>query len=182
MQRKLPQDDDPPGVDLPYPAMSVRGHDAGVTAILPLPCGKDIVVTGSYDDHIRVYSIQPLQETHGLRKTRLLAEANLGGGVWRLRLIRYDGGDGRGKGEGTWRALILASCMHAGARVVRISGSDGSTGDVVLEVLGRFEEHRSMNYASDFQPGSERDGQGELVCVSTSFYDKLLCLWTIKLG
>lgn len=168
-------------VELPYPPVNVRGHEAGVTAILPLPCGKDIVVTGSYDDHIRVYSIQPLQETFGARKTRLLAEANLGGGVWRLRLIKYDG-DGQGGGPQPWRAFILASCMHAGARIVRISGASDGAGHVELDVLGRFEEHKSMNYASDFQPGSELESHGQLVCVSSSFYDKLLCLWTIKLG
>jgi diphthamide biosynthesis protein 7 len=178
---KLPQDDTSLDIGLPFPAMGVRGHDAGVTAILPLPGGRDIVVTGSYDDHIRVYSIQPLQETLGLRKTSLLAETDLGGGVWRLRLIKYDRG-GQGGEAGPWRAVILASCMHAGARIVQIRGSDDNIGIVELEILGRFEEHKSMNYASDFQPGSEVDGHGELVCVSTSFYDKLLCLWVIKLG
>lgn len=178
---KLPQENDSLDIERPYPVMAVRGHDAGVTAILPLPCGKDIVVTGSYDDHIRVYSIQPLQETFGLRKTSLLAETNLGGGVWRLRLIQYSC-DGQGRGLGKWRALILASCMHAGARIVQIRGSDDNVDNVELEILGRFEEHKSMNYASDFQPGTGLDGQGELVCVSSSFYDKLLCLWTIQLG
>lgn len=178
---KPPQDDAPLDIELPFSTMSVRGHDAGVTAILPLPCGKDIVVTGSYDDHIRVYSIQPLQETLGLRKTSLLAEAKLGGGVWRLRLIKYGRGGQEG-GAGTWEAFILASCMHAGARILQIRGSDQDTGNVELEVLGQFEEHKSMNYASDFQPGTEVDDHGELVCVSTSFYDKLLCLWAINLS
>ncbi|KAB5542623.1 hypothetical protein GE09DRAFT_248144 [Coniochaeta sp. 2T2.1] len=168
-------------VQLPYETMRIRGHEAGVTAILPLPCGKDIVVTGSYDDHIRVFSIQPLHETYGLRKTSLLAEVNLGGGVWRLRLVKVDS-SAQGGGGGGWTAIILASCMHAGARIVRIKGSADGNQDVELEILGRFEEHKSMNYASDFQPGSERDGDSELVCVSTSFYDKLLCLWTVKIG
>lgn len=177
-----PQHDGSLEIELPYPAMNVRGHGAGVTAILPLLCGKDIVVTGSYDDHIRVYSIQPLQETFGLRKTRLLAETNLGGGVWRLHLIKYECG-GQGEGAiGPWRAFILASCMHAGARIVRVSGPSDGIGEVNIDILGRFEEHKSMNYASDFQPASELDGRGELVCVSTSFYDKLLCLWSIRLG
>ncbi|OIW26799.1 hypothetical protein CONLIGDRAFT_656110 [Coniochaeta ligniaria NRRL 30616] len=181
VKEQLPQDDASLSIELPHSPVSVRGHDAGVTAILPLPCGNDIVVTGSYDDHIRVYSIQPLHETLGLRKASLLAETNLGGGVWRLRLIKCDRG-GQGRGAGTWKALILASCMHAGARIVQIRGSDDNIGNVELEILGRFEEHKSMNYASDFQPGTNVDGPGELVCVSTSFYDKLLCLWTFKLG
>lgn len=177
---KLSTDDDTLDIGLPFSAMSIRGHDAGVTAILPLPCGKDIVVTGSYDDHIRVFSIQPLHETFGAPKTKLLAEANLGGGVWRLRLIKHESG-GQGGGANTWRALVLASCMHAGARIVQLKGADDNGGEVVIEVLGRFEEHRSMNYASDFRPGSEVGDGGKLVCISTSFYDKLLCLWSIEL-
>jgi diphthamide biosynthesis protein 7 len=181
LEQKPSQNGTSLNVQLPYPAMNVRGHDAGVTAILPLPCGNDIVVTGSYDDQVRVYTIQPLQETYGLRKARVLAEANLGGGVWRLRLIKYDRGC-QGEGTGRWQAFILASCMHAGARILRLSGPVDGIGEIELDVLGRFEAHKSMNYASDFQPGSELDGQEELVCVSTSFYDKLLCLWTIKLS
>lgn len=50
--------------------------------------------------------------------------------------------------------------------------------DWSFEVLGRFEEHRSMNYGSDVQPG---DGRLRTI-VSTSFYDKLLCLWHFDVG
>ncbi|RKU45632.1 hypothetical protein DL546_000817 [Coniochaeta pulveracea] len=165
-----PDDESSLEVQVVYGPMQVPGHNAGVTAIQPLPCGKDIVVTGSYDDHIRVYSIQGLHETYGMRKTKLLAEENLGGGVWRLRLIKTEQANGR------WKALLLASCMHAGARVIEVVGSED--GEVELKCLARFEEHKSMNYAGDFQPGSQ---DGELVCVSSSFYDKLLALWSVRL-
>jgi diphthamide biosynthesis protein 7 len=61
--------------------------------------------------------------------------------------------------------------MHAGSRVMRLcKGSDGLW---MFEVLARFEEHRSMNYGSDVQP---TDAKLKSI-VSTSFYDKLLCLW-----
>lgn len=56
-----------------------KTHQAGVTAILPL--ADDLIVTGSYDDHIRL-SFAP---TSGRRKT--LTELHLGGGVWRLKLL-----------------------------------------------------------------------------------------------
>ena len=60
--------------------------------------------------------------------------------------------------------------MHAGARIVELSRSqDGWE----LEVLARFEEHKSMNYGSDMQPSEDT----VKTIVSTSFYDKLLCLW-----
>lgn len=57
-------------------------HQAGVTAILPLT--NELLVTGSYDDHIRLFS----GPTVGRRQ--VLAELNLGGGVWRLKLMDRD--------------------------------------------------------------------------------------------
>ncbi|KAI5209884.1 WD40 repeat-like protein [Aureobasidium subglaciale] len=140
-----------------------RIHQAGVTAILPLPHHPDILVTGSYDDHIRILST-PL-----IGRKQVLAEENLQGGVWRLKMLKSEPEVGK--------FTILASCMHAGARIVEIR-KDGS-GEWTVEVLARFEEHKSMNYGSDVQPGSESGG--EQTIVSTSFYDKLLCLWRYNL-
>lgn len=56
-----------------------KSHEAGVTSILPL--AKDLLITGSYDDRIRLLSAPAL----GRRK--ILAELNLGGGVWRLKML-----------------------------------------------------------------------------------------------
>lgn len=144
---------------------NIRGHQAGVTAILPLEIGSEggesILVTGSYDDHARVYVLRD-------GAPQLLTKANLGGGVWRLKLIRH-----HVDGEGDFSTVVLASCMHAGARILRVHGN---VYQCQIQVLARFEEHKSMNYGSDFQPGSGVAGQ-PLRCVSTSFYDKLLCLW-----
>jgi diphthamide biosynthesis protein 7 len=147
------------------PALQSRGHDAGVTAILPLfeeEAGNELVVTGSYDEHIRLFLVPPFG------RPKNLIEGKLGGGVWRLKLIDLDTTPGHEYG---WRARILASCMHAGTRVVELLKT--ADGEYRLQVLGRFEEHKSMNYGSDFQPG----WRDKLAVVSTSFYDKLLCLW-----
>ena len=54
-------------------------HEAGVTAILPLT--SNLLLTGSYDDRIRLISHQ----SNG-RPQRLL-DCSLGGGVWRLKLL-----------------------------------------------------------------------------------------------
>ncbi|KAI5919722.1 hypothetical protein F4810DRAFT_686098 [Camillea tinctor] len=171
---------DEDAIDTPYPIVAFRGHGAGVTAILPLPLpptSKDrIVVTGSYDDRLRVYSARA-QDEGGvvLQSPKLVAEENLGGGVWRLKLIRLDEASKVGTSDQTrWAALILASCMHAGSRILEVSGDYNER--CYVKVLGRFEEHKSMNYGSDFEPGSEQLGR-VLRCVSTSFYDRLLCLW-----
>ena len=70
--------------------------------------------------------------------------------------------------------VILACCMHAGTRVVRLCKGENAWD---FEVLARFEEHRSMNYGADFQPGGT--GAGRRI-VSISFYDKLMCLWKFQ--
>lgn len=54
-------------------------HQAGVTAIIPLT--TELIVTGSYDDHIRLISAP----SQGRR--RVLADEDLGGGVWRLKSL-----------------------------------------------------------------------------------------------
>ncbi|QUC18796.1 uncharacterized protein UV8b_03037 [Ustilaginoidea virens] len=160
--------------DAVHPVASIRGcHDAGVTAILPLPRwaagGGRVVLTGSYDDHLRVLAIHDLHESHGAKKAQLLGDINLGGGVWRLDLIDMHP---RGSHTAGVAVRVLASCMHAGVRIVGIHTDDGQTW--TCELLARFEEHKSMNYAADFV--RKRDGKG-LACISTSFYDRLLCLW-----
>ncbi|KEQ99472.1 hypothetical protein AUEXF2481DRAFT_972 [Aureobasidium subglaciale EXF-2481] len=138
-----------------------RIHQAGVTAILPLPSHPDILVTGSYDDNIRILST-PL-----IGRKQILAEEDLQGGVWRLKMLKSEPEAGN--------FTILASCMHAGARIVQVQRRGEGEEEWEIEVLARFEEHKSMNYGSDVQPGSESGG--EQTIISTSFYDKLLCLW-----
>ncbi|EFX00763.1 hypothetical protein CMQ_1844 [Grosmannia clavigera kw1407] len=162
-----PKDGLPPKTSLD--ACILSGHGAGVTAILPLPIdmsdGGKVVLTGSYDDHIRVYSIQSPLDTGGAHQTSCLASKHLGGGVWRLKLVRQQPPDE----DNCWQLRVLASCMHAGVRILDINGD--TSGNCQIYVVTRFEEHKSMNYGSDVQPGLSS------LCVSTSFYDRLLCLW-----
>ncbi|KAI1478566.1 hypothetical protein F4774DRAFT_385356 [Daldinia eschscholtzii] len=167
-------------IEASHPPIIFKGHGAGVTAILPLnlqiSLHDSVIVTGSYDDYIRVYAFDEQRNGVPPYRPRLLAEQNLQGGVWRLKLIRLEKASAYTKGENQpWKVFVLASCMHAGSRVLEISGSTEPE-FCGIKVLGRFEEHKSMNYGSDFQPGSEV-GDRNLRCVSTSFYDKLLCLW-----
>lgn len=164
------------GPETPYSAVTIKGqHEAGVTSILPLPRwtadGGRLVVTGSYDDCLRLFAIHDLQDTYGMKRVKLLAEVNLGGGVWRLNLIDSEGSSPDGAGSFSLRVLV--SCMHAGARIVQVRTEDWQAWE--CKVLARFEEHKSMNYASDFIRSS--GSTGGLTCVSTSFYDQLLCLW-----
>ncbi|OGE49756.1 hypothetical protein PENARI_c020G06510 [Penicillium arizonense] len=124
-----------------------RHHTAGVTAILPLgvPLFDDapVLLTGSYDEGLRVY--------HATRRGEVLAEQCLDGGVWRLQLLNTtqvpESADALNVTE--WSFLVLASCMHAGTRLVRVTCTqqDG-TPEWGIEVLAKFTEHESMNYAS----------------------------------
>jgi diphthamide biosynthesis protein 7 len=175
-------------------AQGLRGHEAGVTAILPLPlgtvAGKDILLTGSYDDHVRVYAVHDYRPGQS-RNPKILAENNLGGGVWRLKLMNLTANH-KPKPTDPVTFIVLASCMHAGTRILRVAGS--LEGEWSIEVLARFEEHKSMNYGSDVQPLRKRDWMGlhpeadaeakldegrDWTIVSTSFYDRLLCVWKV---
>ncbi|GAM85550.1 hypothetical protein ANO11243_035570 [Dothideomycetidae sp. 11243] len=147
-----------------------RSHTAGVTAILPLSTTSkgSILLTGSYDDKLRVLRLVPG------RRTQVLAELDLGGGVWRLQFLS--------ESPGEW--CVLASCMHAGVRIVRIhfDGWEGvvdgeGDGEWELDVIGRFEKHQSMNYGSDVVPSATDCGRRTVV--STSFYDRLVCVWEV---
>ncbi|CRG88199.1 Isoleucine--tRNA ligase [Talaromyces islandicus] len=148
-----------------------RHHAAGVTSILPLPIpmlqNAPVLLTGSYDEYLRVY--------HATVRGAVLAEELLGGGVWRLQIIHTE------DSESGVSFFVLASCMHAGARIVRVSWKRGSLeelGEWDIQVLAQFTEHESMNYASGVWKTSA--DSSELVCVSSSFYDKRLCLWKVQ--
>jgi diphthamide biosynthesis protein 7 len=150
-------------------------HGAGVTAILPVYWDEVnmLILTGSYDDHIRL-----IQAPTSGRRT-VLAEMNLGGGVWRLKVLDRQSSQPQRPKWHPWtcdpvpdEVLLLVSCMHAGARIVRLSRAKETW---QFEVLAKFEEHKSMNYGSDCQ--SEKNGQGQWTFITTSFYDRLLCLW-----
>ncbi|KAI8932076.1 hypothetical protein NX059_010963 [Plenodomus lindquistii] len=152
-------------------------HGAGVTAILPIHLDGEgaLMITGSYDDHIRFIHVSKTG------RRNLLAETNLGGGVWRLKLLDRNPKLPAHHGVEKWRSepppeaiLLLVSCMHAGAQIVRLVKS-GETKEWGFEVVAKFEEHESMNYGSDSQP--ELNGVGERTFISTSFYDRRLCLW-----
>ncbi|PBP26001.1 putative WD-40 repeat-containing protein [Diplocarpon rosae] len=158
-------------------------HDAGVTAILPLPhCKSDdsaLLLTGSYDTHIRLYSIS---------HQRVMAQLDLGGGVYRLRLIQ----------EQNWPAhaprrfayLILACCMHGGTKVIDVRTV--STDDFVMEVVGSLNvpanDSGNYCYAADvLSPPHTTGSHGKNLSsirkrmfVSGSFVDRKLTSWLLN--
>lgn len=149
-------------------------HHAGVTAILPLSLSAsdedDLFITGSYDEYVRVLALPKIGG-----RTKVLAEKQLGGGVWRLKLL-----DTIYTFEKGVHLVVLASCMHAGARLLKVTRSD-NTRCWSINVIAKFEEHDSMNYASDGRiQRFDEDHSSGYTCVSTSFYDRKLCVWTVE--
>ncbi|KAI4213397.1 MAG: hypothetical protein LQ351_003897 [Letrouitia transgressa] len=147
-----------------------KSHEAGVTAILPIRQldldELDCILTGSYDEHIRVIS------RGSNKRMMVLAEKRLDGGVWQLKPLPMP--EPKFLSE---RFYVLASCMHAGARVLEIRRSPERVWSI--GIIAKFDEHKSMNYASDVQPFHGRLEIKDLTAVSTSFYDKRLCVWNL---
>ncbi|KAL9100444.1 MAG: hypothetical protein Q9163_004189 [Psora crenata] len=149
-----------------------RIHTAGVTAIQPVPIQQgpmQVLITGSYDEYVRVVAV-------GLsgNSWTTLAEERLHGGVWKLQVLA----ESRAHEDGTVAFDVLASCMHAGTRVLRIGRS--SKQEWSIKVLAKFVEHDSMNYATVARKSLPNEGaHGSMIVVSTSFYDRKLCVWNI---
>ncbi|RMZ89147.1 hypothetical protein DV736_g3632, partial [Chaetothyriales sp. CBS 134916] len=155
-----------------------RCHEAGVTAILPLPSppppskGSSSpvpapvpipILTGSYDENIRLFCLSPT--SHKLSR-QPLASLALCGGVWRLQLMDHYAvvvaapqPDAKALLRYQQHYIILVSCMHAGARILRVvittyHDNDGEgewkwESDIQMEaVFGRG--HDTIVYACDF--------------------------------
>ena len=149
-------------------------HGASVTAILPINLSSEgrsfaeVLVTGSYDEFIRVLS----PKSNG--KWTVMAEKRLGGGVWRLKFLSHVPTSSVPPSHFT----ILASCMHAGARIVGIYHNTNDTWSI--KIFACLEEHESMNYGSDFVTTIDEESDKKTTTViSTSFYDKKLCVTRI---
>lgn len=77
--------------------------------------------------------------------------------------------------------------MHAGTRIVQVIHEEKKQAEEEewrFHILAKFEEHESMNYGSDFQPEltkEEKEEKEKKKIVSTSFYDRRLCLWTVEI-
>ena len=157
--------------DIANPLRDKSSHDAGVTALLPLVPVIDstqLILTGSYDENVRLLSIDEDYSQPGI-----LEEKNLGGGVWSLKQLFYRPPiDDIGASY-----MVLASCMHAGAQVLQVRQKRGDEGKWEINVRAKNVEHQSMNYASAGQLIYGETMTEGLLFVSTSFYDKKLCVW-----
>jgi diphthamide biosynthesis protein 7 len=165
----------------------LSGHDAGVTAILELPSPRSpngfVLLTGSFDDHVRVYATHYHPPLAPDKPPKALAKLKIGDGVWRLKFLNKpslleDAVAGVIDSVTETKYRILASCMRKGVRILEITES--SSGEWAINVLAKYCNHLSMNYASDVQPmpaKSPPEQNQKRICVTTSFYDKILRIW-----
>jgi diphthamide biosynthesis protein 7 len=71
--------------------------------------------------------------------------------------------------------IIRLTFSTVGARIIELKMSDT---ECDFKVVASVTIHKSMCYACDVQPAM-KSGEipGKRLVVSTSFYDKLLCVW-----
>ncbi|KAH8661660.1 hypothetical protein BGZ60DRAFT_433461 [Tricladium varicosporioides] len=190
--------------DMSYVTHLGRPHTAGVTAILFLPLAPYLTLkqdhdphnnlpsffflTGSYDDHVRLFVSEPNPN----RPARLLTSLNIGGGGWRLKFLQdYSVEEHPRSGM---KLLVLASCMFAGAKILELEGGEYDPDQPeaqtwTIKIVASMNVHQSMCYACDVQPWDPKVEGNITYCnnqpgvnekrlvVSTSFYDRLICLW-----
>ncbi|XP_039958356.1 diphthine methyltransferase [Bactrocera tryoni] len=130
--------------------LSNKSHNAGVTCMLSHPKQEHLLLTGSYDEHLRTFDTRSMKQP--------LGELNLGGGIWRLKMDPLE------------RDLILVACMYHNFSIVQLKGGQ-------LEaptLLGEYYEHKSICYGADWC--LDVSGDKNLYTATCSFYDHKLCV------
>lgn len=129
-----------------------KTHGAGVTCVVPSPRDENVVVTGSYDDHVRLWDVRSMKAP--------MSELNVGGGAWRCRW------------HSTRNALACAA-MGGGAVLVNVDEATGA-----LEEDFTYDEHESIVYGADWVRLAD-DGDSTDILVTCSFYDKSVRCWHV---
>ncbi|KAJ8730340.1 hypothetical protein PYW07_017378 [Mythimna separata] len=106
---------------------SNKRHEAGVTSIRSHADVEHQLLTGSYDEKVRIWDTRSLKSSIG--------EIDVGGGVWRLKWHPHK------------RDTVLAACMYGGFRVLRVSDQ--------TEILSEYLGHESIAYGADWQFDSD---------------------------
>jgi diphthamide biosynthesis protein 7 len=138
----------------------------GVCCIQTSPHEENVLVTGSYDEHIRVWDMR------SLGKPLVDRSLGLGGGVWKLKWSPFD------------KRFIAAACMHNGFYIVKLEGCD-------IDTVAEYKNHGSLAYGIDWCKAPDRRkwcreaedslddpcSPKESLLASCSFYDRSLHLW-----
>ncbi|KAK3224622.1 hypothetical protein Dsin_004484 [Dipteronia sinensis] len=134
--------------------LNSKVHTMGVCCITKSPSDPNTLLTGSYDEYLRVWDVRSISKPVSETSVRL------GGGVWRIKHHPFVPG------------LILTACMHNGFAVVKVDGEKA-------EVIETYTKHDSLAYGADWQRGGrplESKRKNNLVA-TCSFYDQHLRIW-----
>lgn len=168
------------GLPMPPAWTDRKIHGAGVTAILPVflqDVGRTVLITGSYDDRIRVLGVADASAP--TQRPKVLAEMNLGGGVWCFKVLSFSTPGSRK--DSRYVVRLLVCCMYAGARMVELAGTNAES-EWMVNVVAKFTEHESMCYGGDSWVVNRKDDDGPAsssMMATCSFYDKRVCLWRL---
>lgn len=134
---------------------NTKSHQMGVCCITQDPMNSNILLTGSYDEFLRVWDVRSTSKPVCERSLCL------GGGVWRIKYHPY------------MSNFVLAACMHNGFAIASIEEQN-------VHVVEKYCKHESLAYGADWQKG-EMNMQGiwnkGLLVATCSFYDRLLRVW-----
>ncbi|XP_026725347.1 diphthine methyltransferase isoform X1 [Trichoplusia ni] len=100
-----------------------KRHEAGVTSIRSHVDVEYQLLTGSYDEKVRLWDTRSLKSS--------VEEIDVNGGVWRLKWHPYR------------QNIVLAACMYGGFRVLRVEGQ--------MEILSEYLQHESIAYGADWK-------------------------------
>ncbi|XP_051115052.1 uncharacterized protein LOC127240417 [Andrographis paniculata] len=129
-----------------------KAHKMGVCCVAKSPGDSNTLLTGSYDEHLRIWDVRSMS------KPVVESSICLGGGIWRIK--HHPSRTGR----------ALAACMHNGFAIVRFESDK-------IEVVETYNKHGSLAYGADWQRGTSPNLP---VIATCSFYDRLLRVWTPK--
>ncbi|KAK5093212.1 hypothetical protein LTR70_004855 [Exophiala xenobiotica] len=173
-----------------------RTHEAGIVSICflgvlhPLPRDpsqsaatsttpkETLILTGSYDEHLRLFLLTQPSSNYASVTLKLLTELKLNGGVWRIELLdQYPTGS-----ESINHHYILLIAGHtAGAFIIRLSckrtEDKGGERQYAFTIEKHFTEHDSLVYAVCANRVETNEPHRKWHVLSTSFYDKKVCNW-----
>jgi diphthine methyl ester acylhydrolase len=151
-----------------------RQHDMGVTAGEWHPSCEHTFASGSYDESVRIWDVRAV----GRGPSKTVA---VGGGVWRVRWHptwhQLHSDSTSNSSSSSSDGVILAACMHGGAKVIRTAQQSCSSSSEDAVLTQYTDEHTSMVYGADWCRSADSLNSDQPAVGTCSFYDHKLCLW-----